>query len=70
MNDLKKIGEKISTRRKKLGLTLEEVGERVGVAKSTIQRYEAGKIASPKQKLRRFLSAQTATSGNAQNKSV
>lgn len=49
MNDLKKIGEKIAERRKDLDLTLEEVGERVGVAKSTIQRYEAGKIASPKQ---------------------
>lgn len=48
-NDIKTIGAKIADRRRALNMTLEEVGERVGVAKSTIQRYEAGKITSPKQ---------------------
>lgn len=46
--NLKQIGAKISEKRKSMGFTLEEVGKAVGVAKSTIQRYEAGKIAAPK----------------------
>lgn len=46
--DLQKIGAKIAERRRELKLTLEEVGNRVGVAKSTIQRYEAGRISAPK----------------------
>lgn len=44
----KQIGAKIAARRNELNLTLEDVGKLVGVAKSTIQRYEAGKIAAPK----------------------
>ena len=46
--NLKKIGAKIAEKRKQEGLTLEEVGKRVGVAKSTIQRYETGRICAPK----------------------
>ena len=46
--NLKQIGAKIYEKRKSMGFTLEEVGNMVGVAKSTIQRYEAGKIAAPK----------------------
>lgn len=42
------IGRIIAAKRREQGLTLEEVGERVGVAKSTIQRYEAGLITTPK----------------------
>lgn len=37
-------GEKLRDRRIKLGLTLEQVGEAVGVAKATILRYETGDI--------------------------
>ncbi len=47
--DVKKIGRLIADKRRELGLTLDEVGEKVGVAKSTIQRYEAGLITTPKQ---------------------
>mgnify|MGYP000878506575 CR=1 FL=1 len=39
-----KINEKIKSRRQELGLTLEEVGNYVGVSKATVQRYESGEI--------------------------
>jgi len=42
------IGKKIEYARNLRGLTHEEIGKRVGVAKSTIQRYEKGKIKSIK----------------------
>lgn len=38
------IGEKIKQRRKELGLTLDEVAEKVGVGKSTVQKWESGRI--------------------------
>ena len=38
------IGLRIEQRRKELGLTLNDVAETIGVARSTIQRYEKGKI--------------------------
>lgn len=38
------IGERISTRRKELGLTLDDIAQEIGVAKSTVQRYEKGSI--------------------------
>ena len=41
MND---IGKKMYNRRKELGLTLEEVGNAVGVGKSTVRRWENGMI--------------------------
>ena len=40
------IGQRIYERRKELRLTLEEVGEAVGVGKSTVQRWESGLIKS------------------------
>ena len=40
--DNKSIGERIKSKRQELGLTLEEVAGSVGVATSTIQRYEKG----------------------------
>ncbi len=47
--NVKEIGRIIADKRREKGLTLDEVGTRVGVTKSTIQRYEAGLIATPKQ---------------------
>ena len=38
------IAKKIYTRRKELGLTLEEVGQAVGVGKSTVRKWENGMI--------------------------
>ncbi|OAA93047.1 helix-turn-helix domain-containing protein [Clostridium coskatii] len=38
------INEKIKNRREELGLTLQEVGEYLGVSKATVQRYESGEI--------------------------
>lgn len=38
------IGKKISKRRKELCLTMDQVGEAVGVGKSTVQRWESGQI--------------------------
>lgn len=38
------LGYKIRTRRKELGLTLEEVGNAVGVGKSTVRKWETGDI--------------------------
>lgn len=40
------IGEKISSKRKALGLTLEEVGNAVGVGKSTVLKWENGYISN------------------------
>lgn len=42
--DNKKIGNRIKTRRKELNLTLKQIADIVGVASSTIQRYENGTI--------------------------
>jgi transcriptional regulator with XRE-family HTH domain len=42
--DNKEIGSRIKSKREEKHLTLQEVAENVGVAKSTIQRYEAGTI--------------------------
>ena len=41
---MNEIGNKIYQRRKELGLTLEEVGNAVGVGKSTVRRWENGMI--------------------------
>lgn len=38
------IGNRIKQRRKELGLTMQELAEIVGLNKSTILRYETGKI--------------------------
>ena len=38
------IGKKMYLRRKELGLTLEEVGDAVGVGKSTVRRWENGAL--------------------------
>ena len=38
------IANKISARRKELGLTLEDVGKAVSVGRSTVQRWESGMI--------------------------
>lgn len=40
------IGELIEKRRKELGLTLEEVGNYVGVGKSTVKKWETGYISN------------------------
>jgi transcriptional regulator with XRE-family HTH domain len=38
------IGKRIEFRRKQLGLTLDDIAIEIGVARSTIQRYEKGSI--------------------------
>lgn len=48
MYDIKEMGIKMREKRKDLRLTLDDVAAEVKVAKSTIQRYEAGKIETPK----------------------
>lgn len=40
------IGEIISTRRKALGMTLDEIAKKVGTTKSTVHRWESGYIKS------------------------
>lgn len=42
--DAQKIGERISLRRTQLGMTLDDIANEIGVARSTIQRYEKGTI--------------------------
>ena len=37
----KQVGERVKERRIELGLSMPELGKRIGVNKSTIQRYEA-----------------------------
>ncbi len=44
----KQIGERIKFRRKELDLTLQDIADRVHVARSTVQRYEAGTISQMK----------------------
>ena len=41
--------DKISSRRKELGLTLEDVGNAVGVGKSTVRKWETGQIENMRQ---------------------
>lgn len=41
---MNEIGNRLYQRRKELGLTLEEVGNAVGVGKSTVRRWENGMI--------------------------
>lgn len=48
MLNQKEIGFRIKQRREELGLTLEDIASYVKVARSTIQRYEAGSISRPK----------------------
>lgn len=43
------IGQRIYELRKKRGLTLEQVGDAVGVGKSTVRKWETGAIASMRQ---------------------
>lgn len=43
------IGEIIKQRREELGLTLEQIGDYIGVGKATVQRYESGEIKNLKQ---------------------
>lgn len=46
--DTLKIGHRIKYARDLRGMTLDDIADSVGVAKSTIQRYENGKIEKPK----------------------
>lgn len=43
------IKERIAARRKELNLTLEEVGDAVGVTKSTVRKWETGHIENMRQ---------------------
>jgi transcriptional regulator with XRE-family HTH domain len=40
----KQVGMRIRSAREEKGMTLQDVADKIGVAKSTIQRYEAGAI--------------------------
>ena len=42
------VGEIIKTRRKELDLTLEQIGNAVGVGKSTVRKWQSGDIANMK----------------------
>jgi len=42
--DILEIGHRIAMRRSQLGLTLDDIANDIGVARSTIQRYEKGRI--------------------------
>lgn len=48
MNEINSTGDLIHQRRKALGLTLQEVGDAVGVGKSTVKKWETGLIRSMK----------------------
>ena len=40
------MGDKIKSLREKAGMTLEELGQKVGVGKSTVRKWETGQIAN------------------------
>ena len=44
----REIGQRIKERRTELGLNQEDIAKKIGVATSTVQRYEAGTIEKPK----------------------
>ena len=44
--DIMEMYQKIKNRRAELGLTLEEIGNYVGVGKSTVRKWESGQIAN------------------------
>lgn len=46
--DIKKIGERIKQARTLRNFTLDDIANEIGVAKSTVQRYENGLIGKPK----------------------
>ena len=46
------VSERIKELRLELGITQKELGEKIGVEKSTINKYELGKIAIPYKKSR------------------
>lgn len=46
--DNQEIGHRISQRRAELNLSLQEIAKRVGVASSTVLRYEKGEVAKVK----------------------
>lgn len=46
--DIVEIGNRIHTARVLRNVTLDDIANDIGVAKSTIQRYEKGLISSPK----------------------
>ena len=43
-NDADKIMERIKNRRLQLGYSYQDVADRTGISKSTLQRYETGEI--------------------------
>jgi transcriptional regulator with XRE-family HTH domain len=45
---MEKMSQRIFDKRKELGLTMEELGEKSGVSKSTINKWEKGQIGSIK----------------------
>ena len=49
MSDYLEMGRRMELRRKELGLRLSDVAQRIGVAPSTIQRYEKGNFQKVKQ---------------------
>ena len=51
------IGERIKGLRLELGITQKELGEKIGVEKSTINKYELGKIAIPYKKIEKIAAA-------------
>ncbi len=51
------IGDNIKTKRKQLGMTLEELANKVGVSRQTIFRYETGQINIPSDKIEKIANA-------------
>lgn len=61
---MSELGIKIKSRRKELGLTLEEIAKKVGVSKQTIQRYETGVISNiPSDKIEKLAKILQTTPG-------
>lgn len=65
---MSEIGNLIYNRRKELGLTLEEVGNAVGVSKSTVKKWENGFISNMRRDKNDLLTQKTRRNSYAKPK--
>lgn len=58
------LGDKVKSRRIELGLTLQQLADKIGVSNATVQRYESGRIKTPRSSQIRALASALNVSPN------